>query len=763
MNRSKPDDSRDSLLDQLRVDQAACWERGERRFVEAYLRERPELAADVDLLLDLIYSEILVREATGDQPEIDEYAQRFPSQADSLRRLWDVHRALPSTRDEAGDGRGVESLQRDTREFGASERHAAGESPDTGEVREPPALPEIPGYELLGEIGRGGMGVVYRARHVRLGRLVALKLLRGAALPDAEQRERFDREAQAVARLQHPHIVQIFDGGEHEGRPYLAFELVEGGNLVAWTSPPLHSPRQCAALVETLARGIGHAHRNGIVHRDLKPANILLAPRPADARSAGGTAGDSASGSHSLAPLEPLDCVPKITDFGLAKRIADEVELTHSAAFLGTGAYMSPEQAWGRARDVGPATDVHALGMILFELLTGRNPYRDDTLMRTLDRVRFETPAAPSELRAEVPESLDAICLRCLAKEPSERYASADELAEDLGRFLANEPLPRRASPARRRPSLRSVTLASLALVALVGAVAGWKAVERARRDDARPKSAGDEPGALAEPGESATATVPRTRGERFAFLVGVRSYRFPDGSIDLEYTEADVDELSRMLLKQGVPRQNIRLLTQWSEADNPELAPTGANIRRQLKKLLVDCIPDDSVLVAVTGMGGESGAERTYCYLPSDARVDDAASLMSLGEFFELFRESPARQKLLLVDTCQTAALGDFVWPVVEPPAGSAALFACSSQEASYEHAKLRHGVFSYHVLRGLEGAADANADRAVTLAELYDFSRAGVQEFLAREMPDAVQTPRLVRSSDVSRSDWVLARPTP
>jgi uncharacterized caspase-like protein len=241
---------------------------------------------------------------------------------------------------------------------------------------------------------------------------------------------------------------------------------------------------------------------------------------------------------------------------------------------------------------------------------------------------------------------------------------------------------------------------------------------------------------------------APRTTPEPFAFLVGVSSYQFGSERIELEFAESDVDELSRVLLKQGFPRRNIRLLTQWSEADNPDLAPTAANIRRQLQTLLAACVPGDSVLVAVTGIGGESGTAGTYCYLPSDARLDQAQSLISLTEYFELFRACRAEKKLLLVDTCQTASLPEFHFPETPVPPGVAALFACSRREASYEHAKLRHGVFSYHLLQGLGGAADANHDGQIVIRELYDFTRQGVQDFLRENVPDAVQTPRLVNS---------------
>jgi len=322
---------------------------------------------------------------------------------------------------------------------------------------------------------------------------------------------------------------------------------------------------------------------------------------------------------------------------------------------------------------------------------------------------------------------------------PAERYATAEQLADDLRRFLNRESLadsPARLST-RSREQRRNRAMISGILLLLAAGLIG----EVVRRSQLPPTSRGM---TRSVPLRSA----PRTKPEPFAFLVGVRSYQFDSERIELEFSESDVDELSRVLLRQGFPRRNIRLLTQWSEADNPELAPTAANIRRQLRSLLAACVPGDSVLVAVTGVGGESGRAGTYCYLPSDARTGDAQTLISLSEFYDLFRACRAEKKLLLVDTCQTASLPDFHFPEARVPPGVAALFACSRHEGSYEHAKLRHGVFSYHLLRGLEGAADANHDGQIALRELYSFTRKGVQDFLRENAPDAVQTPSLVNS---------------
>lgn len=672
------DESPDSRLERLRAEQVRRWQRGEQVRVEVLLSAEPEDSVDSEGLLDLIYGEVLLREERGEHPTADEYVARFPTHAEAIQRQFVVHSELMID------------------QTWQSARETSGPFPPTAWPRDS-APPDVPDYEILGELGRGGMGVVYKARHRRLKRTVALKLIRDRTLADAVVLARFRAEAEAVARLQHPNIVQIYDCGDYDGVPYLSLEYVAGGSLEAWTCAPLHSVSECVLLLETIARAVGYAHQQQIVHRDLKPANILLA-----------------------------DGQPKITDFGLAKQSTGDSNLTHSEAILGTGAYMSPEQAWGRSRDVGPPSDVHALGVILYELLTGETPFRDESLMKTLDRVRFETPRPPSHLRPEIPAKVDAICLRCLRKSPTERYATADQLADDLRRYLNDESLADApfgaadGTPSRRRRWLVGAGSLLLTLGAVWGATRLWR-----------------------------TPPV-RTQPETFAFLVGVRSYELDGQRLDLAFTESDVDELSRVLLKHGVPRRNIRLLTQWSEADNPDLAPTADNIRRQLRTLLAACVPGDTVLVAVTGVGGEAGAAGAYCYLPADARTDQPSSVMSIAEFYQLFRDCQAECKLLLVDTCQTTLLPEFDIPEPTVPPGVAALFACSRHEASYEDATLRHGVFSYHVIRGLEGAADTDGDGVITIGELHRFTKDGVQAFLREHTPDAVQTPALASSLD-------------
>jgi WD40 repeat protein len=291
-------------------------------------------------------------------------------------------------------------------------------------------LPRVAGYETLKVLGRGGMGVVYLAWQAGLARLVALKMVLAGAHAGPEARARFRTEAEAAARLQHPHIVQIYEIGFADGQPYLAMEYVEGGSLASRLDSKPQPWRAAAALAAKLAGAVHLAHERGIVHRDLKPANVLL--QPADS---GSLPADRLSES----------AVPKITDFGVAKLVLGGVTQTPSGAILGTPGYMAPEQAAGASHPVGPAADVHALGAILYELLTGRPPFQAAGMLEILEQVRSQEPVSPRRLVAAIPPDLETICLKCLHKEPGRRYESALALAEDLDRCLAAEPI--RARP----------------------------------------------------------------------------------------------------------------------------------------------------------------------------------------------------------------------------------------------------------------------------------------------------------------------------
>jgi serine/threonine-protein kinase len=289
---------------------------------------------------------------------------------------------------------------------------AATLSVSNGAPPAPPAVTPIPGYEVLGELGRGGMGVVYKARHFKLDRLVALKMILASGHAGAAELARFQTEAHAVARLQHPNVVQVYEVGEHEGKPFLALEFCPGGSLAQKLNHTPLPPRDAAALVETLARAMQAAHERHIIHRDLKPANVLLAQ----------------------------DGAPKITDFGLARK-TDEAGQTQSGAVLGTPSYMAPEQAGGKSVDVGPAADVYALGAILYETIVGRPPFKAATAMKTMNQVLHDDPVRPRQLQSTTPRDLETICLKCLRKDQTQRYKSAAELVEDVQRFLRGAPI----------------------------------------------------------------------------------------------------------------------------------------------------------------------------------------------------------------------------------------------------------------------------------------------------------------------------------
>ena len=327
----------------------------------------------------------------------------------------------------------------------------------------PGLLPNIPGYEILSELGRGGMGIVYKARQLRLNRLCALKMILSGEHTDAESRARFLAEAETIARLRHPNVVQIYGLGEHDGRPYFEMEYIEGGSLAQRLNDTPWASRPAAQMVAVLARAIGDAHRQGVVHRDLKPANILLM----------------------------ADDTPKVADFGLAKSLEAGPNLTQSGVFFGTPSYAAPEQAEGLTKTVGPAADIYALGAIFYHLLTGRPPFQAATVFQTLEQVKVADPVPPSRLQPGLPRDVETIALKCLNKDPQRRYTAAAALAEDLDRFLSGRAILARPTGAaerlwkwtRRRPAVALLSAAVVAVTVLGFALVlwQWRCAERAR------------------------------------------------------------------------------------------------------------------------------------------------------------------------------------------------------------------------------------------------------------------------------------------
>jgi len=418
----------------IRADQRKRWKEGEHVSAETYLNNFPSLKGNDPALLDLVYNEVLLREENGEKPDVEEYVQRFPHLEAQLRRQFDLHAMLKSRGDARADASSATTLDR-----GPSGGAAATS-----------IKPNVTGYDILGELGRGGMGVVYKARQSKLNRVVALKMILSGQHAGKDDLFRFRTEAEAVASLQHMNIVQIYEVGEQEGRPYFSLEYITGGSLEDRLDREAPLPAAAAAqLLETLARAVHAAHQRGIIHRDLKPANVLLTS----------------------------DGVPKITDFGLAKRL-DAPGQTSTGSVMGTPSYMAPEQAEGRTHDIGTPTDIWALGAILYEALTGRPPFLADAPLDTMLLVVRADPVPPARLNHKVPRDLDTICLKCLEKDPKRRYPSALALAEDLHRFLNNEPIVARPIAAwerafkwaKRRPAAAGMLLVSaLALLALIG------------------------------------------------------------------------------------------------------------------------------------------------------------------------------------------------------------------------------------------------------------------------------------------------------
>jgi serine/threonine protein kinase len=367
-------------------------------------------ASDRDAMILRMLDEVTSEARGGKTPDFEALARRHPDLVDEVRMLW-------ATAMVAEDFASVSQV------LDSVERAASAPSrPPTFEPRQ-----RVGDYEILEEIGRGGMGVVFRARQISLGRIVALKMILRGELASAADLTRFRGEAESAARLHHPHVTAVYEIGDHEGQPFFSMQFVEGTTLARRVAEGPLPAREAASLLLPVCRAIAEAHRQGLLHRDLKPSNILIDRT-----------------GH-----------PFVSDFGLAKRVtadkADEDEqtrslLTHSGAIVGTPGYMAPEQAAGNRGEVGRATDVYGLGALLYATLTGRAPFQSASPVDTVLQVLEQDPLPPRLLNPGVDADLEMIALRCLQKPAELRYATADELADDLERFLANEPIAARSS-----------------------------------------------------------------------------------------------------------------------------------------------------------------------------------------------------------------------------------------------------------------------------------------------------------------------------
>lgn len=375
----------------LRADQRRRWVHGHKVAIELYLADFPALATDDRSVADLVFHEWCLREEFGTPPDLDEFRERFPGLVAPLEARLVVHQVL-------------ESVARSAKETAKVNVAAQTGAWDDDE------FPKIPRYDILRELGRGGMGVVYLAAQENTDRFVALKMILPGPNVGPEDHQRFRIEAAAMSRVQHPNLVQIYEVGEFNGLPYFSSEFVDGGCLEDKLKGQPMVPRDAARLIATLGRAIHCAHRQNIVHRDLKPANVLLTS----------------------------DGVPKITDFGVAKR-ADRGGKQAKEAVMGTPIYMAPEQARAQAEAIGPATDIYALGAMLYELITAVPPFVGETVQDTLLKVLYEDVVAPTRLQPGIPRALETIVLKCLDKEPARRYPTGDALAEDLEKFVGKE------------------------------------------------------------------------------------------------------------------------------------------------------------------------------------------------------------------------------------------------------------------------------------------------------------------------------------
>ncbi len=510
------------LVAVLLVDQRERWQVGERTPAENYLRRFPALEADAEAVVELAYGEFLLREEREERPTLQEYLARFPGHGARLRQQVELHQALAAP---------------------AVVSSGANTVPITARAGEP-GVPVVPGYEVLGELGRGGMGVVYRARQVKANRLVALKMLLAGGHAAADELGRFRSEAEAIARLQHPNIVSVYEVGEQGGLPFFSLEFCPGGGLDRKLGGMPLPPRQAAALAKQLALAVQAAHRQGIIHRDLKPANVLL--------SADGT--------------------PKIADFGLARKL-DEAGQTQTGAVMGTASYMAPEQARGKTREVGPRADVYALGAILYECLTGRPPFRAATYADTVRQVLEQEPAAPRRLNSATPPDLETICLKCLHKDQAKRYASATDLADDLGRFLEDRPIRARRTPwherswrwCRRNPVVATLS-GALLLVLAVAAAAG--VLLNLNLSAALAQSRQAERDRKQQLFESLVSEAKAQRfsgrgGQRFGTLESIR--KAADLARELEMPAATFDELRNLAIA-ALALPDLHKLKEWED-----------------------------------------------------------------------------------------------------------------------------------------------------------------------------------------------------